>query len=246
MPTDPSGNTIWGTPGETWVNNTGDIYYQLKVNWKNTCGRCAQYDGAVRQGSWALPFHRHCNCSQTPILPGQAAPNPFTDFKATIESLDPEQQKKVVGASNWKLIESGEVAWEDVVTPFRVRDLSEVVALNKLSLDDLEAAGIKPSVAEAAYQKVHTPEHDLIEARRKELLADLKGAGLSEKDIAEFAAEGIVGRIVMGSGAGAPSPTSPTGIDTVLLALLLSGQPIPPPVADTPPPEPPPPPSGDE
>lgn len=195
-----------GKPGETWTNDTGRVRYQLLVNWANTCGVCAQYDHAIGP-AWPLPYHRNCRCRQVAIVPGADA-EPFVDFLAIARGLDEEGLRALVGASNFRLVESGVVRWEDVVTPYRVRSLHEVVAVKKLPVDRLVAAGVRRDRAEKAWETVHTPEHQLVEAQRRKLVAALEGAGLDRGTLAGLAGEALATRAGIGSGPSGPGSFS--------------------------------------
>jgi hypothetical protein len=48
----------------------------------------------------------------------------------------------------------------------------------------------------AAWNLVHTPEREAVEARRRELLAKLKAHGLSKEEITRQIAAGLAARIV--------------------------------------------------
>jgi hypothetical protein len=216
------GAPIWGDPGKFWHNQTNLIHYQFHCAWANTCGRCAQYDGAVRPGSWGIPEHRGCNCRQTPITPGQHAPEPFTDFRATIDGLDQAQKRECIGASNYRLLQAGVVKLEDIVTPYRVRDLREVVAIMKLSVQQMETVGIRTPIAQQAFLSVHTPAHHLAAQARTRLVANLQGAGLATSQIATLAARGIAGRVQISSGPSGPSRPIGGGLDLVLLRSFLA------------------------
>ena len=200
--------TYTGEPGEVWTNDTGKVQYQFIANWINTCGLCAQYDHQIA-ASWPIPMHRGCKCRQILVRPGQQA-QPFTDFRATIAGLDPLQQSRVVGRSNLDLINKGVVTWEDVVTRSRVRDLREVVAKHGLTVKQLTAAGVQPRIAEEAYRTVHTPAHELAEARRKELLDQLLAKGLEKEDIRRALAERLAARVGISSGPSGPGSTGIT------------------------------------
>lgn len=194
--------TFNGDPGTTWTNDTGKIRYQMQVQFSNSCGVCIQYAGAI--GSyWPIPFHRGCRCQNVPIYPGGTS-QPFVDFMAEIKALPPQQQSVAVGASNWRLIESGKVDWKEVVTPTRVRDLREVVARNKLSVKDMVKAGVKPRWAEAAHASVNTPEHQVVRQVRQELVDRLKGAGGSSEQIKEAVASRLAARVGITQGPSGP------------------------------------------
>jgi len=191
---------IWnGDAGDVWTNDTGQPLYQLIVSWQNTCGTCAQYDHAVGP-AWPLPFHRNCRCKQIVILPGVKA-RPWVDFRAQAGRLSPSQKRALIGASNWKILDRGLVSWEDIVTPYRVRDFREVVALKKLSLKSLTDAGVKPGIAQRALAAVNTPAHQLVQSVRTQLLANLTGVGLAPSQIAALSAPALAARLGIREGA---------------------------------------------
>lgn len=207
-----------GEAGERWKNDTGRVQYQLLASWDNTCGVCAQYDRAIGP-AWPLPYHRNCRCRMVAVVPGGVA-EPFVDFRAEAAKLDESQKKALVGAANYRLIQSGTVAWNDVVTPYRVRPLREVVALRKLTVDRLTKAGVARPTAERAWESVHTPEHQLVERHRRELVSSLEGAGLDRGTIAELAAEGIASRVSIGGGPSGPGDFGPSRVEDRLRGFL--------------------------
>lgn len=200
-----SSRIIWnGNPGEVWVNNTGRLKYQLIVNYRNSCGLCIQYDKAISNW-WPLPFHRNCRCRQCLVLiQGTAAP--FVDFRNTLRGLSKLQQTEAIGRANFKLLESGAVKWETIVTPTRVRSLTEVIKDAGLSLKDLQAAGVRHDIAEAAYARVHTPRQTIIREQRVAMVTRIIGAGISPQQLKEAVAQGVAEKIGIAAG---PSKASP-------------------------------------
>ena len=193
---------------------------------------CFHYSGPVYDVQTASTLYiiesgvvsSNCNCRQTPVMPGESAPEPFTDFRAKVDALDEHQRAEVVGVGNYRLIKAGLVAWEDVVSPYRVRDLREVVAVRKLTEAQMIKAGVAPAVARQAYAAVHTPAHQLAEQQRQQLIANLKGAGLAPSQITALAARGIARRVVIASGPSGPSKRpGGSGIDLKLLRSFLAG-----------------------
>ncbi len=198
-----SPRVIWnGTPGEVWHNATEKIKYQLICEFNNSCGVCIQYHLAISNW-WPIPFHRNCRCRQIPIRPGGAA-QPFRDFRAILDELSPGQRREAIGASNYKLLDAGLIKWEDVVTPTRVRDLQEVVALRKLTVDQMTGAGVKPRYADEAYARVHTPQAELIRETRQKLITKVQDAGISREQLVKHAQEAIGQKVGIGGG---PSKT---------------------------------------
>lgn len=209
-----------GAAGERWKNTTGRVQYQLLASWANTCGVCAQYDRAIGP-AWPLPYHRNCRCRMVAVVPGQRA-EPFVDFRVEAAKLDDSQKRALVGAANYRLIQSKTVAWDDVVTPYRVRPLREVVALRKLTVETLTKAGVARPTAEKAWASAHAPEHQLVEAHRRELVSSLEGAGLDRKTIADLAAEGIASRVGIGGGPSGPGGFRETPMEERLKEFLAT------------------------
>jgi hypothetical protein len=188
-----------GTPGETWTNDTLRVRYQFVASLVNTCGVCLQYHLKIGP-PWPIPIHHGCRCRQVAIAPLKRAPEPFVDYRKLLEAMPRSQQAAAVGASNWKLLEAGVVQWEDVVTPARVRDLREVVSRKKLSVKAMVDAGVKPRYAEQAYRSVHTPQHELIEQKRRELIEQISKAGLAQEVLVQELAARLAARVVVAPG----------------------------------------------
>lgn len=209
-----------GEAGETWTNDGAKVLYQLIVKFQNSCGVCIQFANAIG-AFWPIPFHRNCRCVARAIWPGQQAA-PYVDYLEEIRKLDPKQQAVAVGASNWRLLEAGKVKWDDVVTKTRVRTLQEVVSKNKLGVDQLVKAGVKPWIAEAAYKSVNTPAHVLANEARKELIDKLQQVGLSHKEIKEGFGERMAKRVIVGPGPTPPPPKPKPPNPTPLLPGILT------------------------
>lgn len=208
---------IAGDPGEVHENETGKVQYQLIVKWSNSCGLCIQYDHQV--GSyWPCPFHRNCNCTQVPILPGMAA-QPFVDFRAKILTVPPIQQAVIIGKSNLAMVESGLVKWDDVVTPSRIRSLREVVSRRKITVDQMVGSGVTRGRAEEAWNAVHTGTHTASEAARARQTKALLAKGYTKTQIVDAAGRAIGSRIGIVEG--------PSGPQTVYPPLLLTPRPMP-------------------
>lgn len=187
-----------GEPNDVWVNETGKIQYQFIVQWRNSCGLCAQYDHAIGP-SWPIPLHYGCRCQQVLIRVGAEA-DPFVDFREKIRELDLHQQAVVVGKSNLQLIEAGTVKWEDVVTRSRVRLLREVVSREKLSIKAMRDAGVKEYIAIEAHATVTTPAHQLADQQRRELVARLAVHGMSEEQAKREFGERLAKRLSIEEG----------------------------------------------
>ena len=204
-----------GEPGETWINGTGKAQYQWICDLVNTCGACFQLHMTIAS---AMPqLHHGCNCRVELILPGQQA-QPFVDFRTLLDAMPEDQKAAAVGVGNYRLIQQGVVKWEDVVTPSRVRDLREVVAREKLSIDTMTAAGVRPQDARKAYAAVHTPAHQIEAQTRQELLDLLRGRGVQAQEARDLVAQRLAARVSVDAGTSGPqgtlirpgSPTPPT------------------------------------
>ena len=223
---------IWnGDEGEVWTNDTDRHAYQFLANWHNTCGVCAQYDHAISPTRWPIPIHNHCNCRQEVVKAGAKA-KPWVNYREIAAELPEDQQVALVGRSNWKLIQSGMVKWEDVVTPYRLRSLREVVAIRDLDVKQLTGAGVTRRVAENAHAAVNTPAHQLVAQQRQQLLQNLTGAGMSPAQVRELAASGLGKRVVIGAGPGGASflptiggPKTGPSLDSLFRAVLTGWTP---------------------
>lgn len=180
---------INGRPGTTWTNNTGEVMYQFVCDLVNTCGACLQYH--LRIGTfWPIPIHRRCRCSQTMLFPGDTG-RPFVDFLRLLETFTHEQQVEAIGASNYRLLEAGLISWSDIVTEGSVHTLREVVWAVGLTIPEMIDAGVAPYIAEAAYAAAHASEAAGDAEKLAELVDALRGAGMSEEDIARLLATAI-------------------------------------------------------
>lgn len=167
-----------GTPGTAWKNDTAKVSWQFRCSFKNSCGLCCQF--ANRVGNyWPIPMHFGCNCLQEAVRPGATAA-PFVDFMEEIAALDEAQQARVIGRSNWALVRSGAVKWEDVVTRSRVRDFRDVVAMKNLTAADLIKSGVSRREADRAHGAVHTAAHRRLDGERAALVQALRGHGLPD------------------------------------------------------------------
>jgi hypothetical protein len=180
-----------GEPGTTWTNDTGKVRFQFIASLHNTCGACLQYHLAIGP-RWPIPLHRRCRCRQVPVQIGAAAPEPFVDFRKVLADLPHDQQVAAIGASNYKLLSAGVVEWDEIVTQYRVRTLREVLALNKVSLETALKTGIKPQWIKFAHEAVHTPEAELIQQHRAELIEKIKARGVSHNQLVHEISRGLV------------------------------------------------------
>lgn len=191
-----------GSVGKSWSNETEKVYYQFHCKWERTCGACAQYHLAVAN-DWPIPLHHGCRCYAEPIFPGKSA-EPWCDFRKIAEGLSDENKSALVGAGNWKLIQSGSVEWKDVVTQYRVRDLHEVASRNRLTEQQMVKAGIPKSHAENAFAKVNTPAHVLADQKRQELIKKVLSLGVSKTELAEAFGERIAQAVHIRGGPSGP------------------------------------------
>jgi hypothetical protein len=220
---------ISGDAGTTWQNDTGRVKYQFVAALINTCGVCLQYHLKI-SASWPIPIHYNCRCIQVLIKPGAEASKPFCDYRELLDSMDDSQKVAAIGMSNYRLLKSGVVKWEDIVSPNRVRDFREVVAKKKLTVEEMVRHGVKKYQAEKAYNAVHTAEHEHVERQRRELLGQLTGAGLSQEQLVRELGNRLATRVTIAAG-----PTGPEGpawgashpwphtADAAALVKLISG-----------------------
>lgn len=210
---------VWpGTPGETFHNGTGKILYQLVCSWHNTCGACGQMHLAIAK--WWSPFHRGCACRSTPIYPDKNSA-PYENFQDIIDSLPPDQQKKVVGDGNMKLIDAGVVTWGDVVTSNRVKLLREVVSIKKLSITDLTGAGIKKGIADGVWSSVNTEAHVIADRQRTQLLKQIQDLGIKPTHLKHMFGDIMAQRIGIGGGPSGTSVIPPGRSDQQWIETLL-------------------------
>jgi hypothetical protein len=221
---------ISGDPGTRWTNETEKVQYQFIAALQNTCGVCLQYHLKISQ-SWPIPIHYGCRCIQKLIKPGQTAPHGFCDYRELLDAMPQAEKAAAIGASNYKLLKSGLVTWEDIVTPSRVRDFREVVAKKNLTVQQMVDHGVKKFQAEKAYSAVHTAEHEHIERQRRELLQKLTGAGLSQENVVRELSKGLAARVTIAAGptgaytagpawSGGPLPVAPMATYSELARLI--------------------------
>jgi hypothetical protein len=151
----------------------------------------------------ARSIRQSCNCNQVAIRPGCRS-LPFVDFLGELRKLDLEHKHLMMKKGNWELFASGSVTWSDVVTRSRVRELHEVMDCKWLTIPQMVAAGISKEDAEAAWGIVHTPERLAADAKRSEVLKDLRRNGLSTDEIAKALAGGIASHVIASKNAGQP------------------------------------------
>lgn len=198
---------ISGESGEVWTNSTEKILFQFHCNFSNSCGLCIQFANQIGN-FWPIPLHAGCNCRQVAVRPGARAA-PFIDYQKAVAELDKKQQARVMGLSNWKLVESGAVKWSDVVTKARVKDFHQVVAEQKLSVKAMTGMGISPFEAKKALGLITTPAHLTAVATRKALVEELRKGGLSDAEIQVRLVEKLKQRVQVKRGPEPPTSLGP-------------------------------------
>jgi hypothetical protein len=221
---------ISGESGTVWTNTTGKILFQLHVNFVRSCALCIQFANKIGP-YWPVPYHSACNCRCIPIKPGQQA-MPFIDYQDELRKLGPVAQRNAMGASNWRLVESGLAKWEDVVTKGRVRDFREVADRLDLSVDRMVKAGVRPDLARKAYDATHTEAHAASAKDRAALIKGLKAHGVKDERIAAEVGDLLASRVgVVGPGGGrsgiapppAPKPPKPAPARVAAMRPKQSG-----------------------
>jgi hypothetical protein len=207
---------IAGDPGDVWVNSTNKILWQFHCNFSNSCGLCIQFANQLGP-YWPIPLHHNCNCRNVAVRPGAEA-SPFIDYQQAVAELDEKQQARVMGASNWKLVESGTVKWSDVVTRARVKDFHQVVAEQKLTVKQMTAVGISPYQANKALGLITTPAHAAATAARKTLVEELEAEGLTMAEVRAKLVEILKQRLVARRGRDRAKPRTRDLLATGALA----------------------------
>jgi hypothetical protein len=235
-----------GNAGTRFVNDTGKVLYQFIASLHNTCALCLQYHLKI-SFAWPIPMHYGCRCIQREIEPGEKAPYDFVNYRELLKKMPHDQQVAAMGASNYKLLESGLVQWEDIVTENRVRDFREVVARKRLTVKEMTAHGVKKYQAEEAYRSVHTAAHQAAEQHRQQLLNNLSAAGMSQEALVRELSSRLAERVKVAPGPTGPYTAGPAwsggtvpvpGHVEELAALLKGFKPPPPPPGSAPPPAP--------
>lgn len=204
-----------GKPGEAFKNDTTQILYQFICSLSNTCGACFQYH--LKIAKWWPRLHRGCNCRSEPVYPGAKA-RAYEDYRVILDSMPPDQQKAAVGASCWRLIESGVVKWDDVVTSSRVRLLREVVSLKNLDVATMVKAGVKPDVARQAHATVNTAAHQHAKAHQAQLVQSILAMGVSPSSLQSGFGAAMTRRIGIGAG-----PSGPMGFAVRIPSPVFPG-----------------------
>jgi hypothetical protein len=185
-----------GEPGTHYVNDTGRTQYQFICALTNTSGACLQYHMAIGAW-WPIPIHHNCRCRQVLVPAGQTARHAFVDFREILDDLPQDQKREAIGASNYRLLKSGVVKWEDIVSKWRVRTLTEVVARKNLTVQQMTDAGVRRKWAEYAHGRIHTPEAELIKQQRKELTEKIIKAGIQREQLVQQLAQGVAKRVAV-------------------------------------------------
>jgi GNAT superfamily N-acetyltransferase len=160
---------------------------------------------------------------------------PFIDYQEELRKLGPVAQRNAMGASNWRLVESGLAKWEDVVTKGRVRDFREVADRLDLSVDRMVRAGVRPDLARKAYDATHTEAHASAAKDRAALIKGLKAHGVKDERIAAEVGDLLASRVgVVGPGGSAsgisppPAPKPPKPAPAKVAAMKVARPPAPP------------------
>ena len=180
--------------------------------------------------AWPIPIHRHCRCRQRIIAPGRDAPNAFADFRKILDEMPDKEKIAAVGKSVYQLLDRGVVEWKDAVSKYSVRPLKQVVALTKIDVATMEAAGVRSKIAEAAYKSVHTAEQVLIRQHRQELLEKLTQAGVHQDELVRAISTGLTERATIVGGFGTQSSAifAAKSHAAALAAILARFRPPPP------------------
>jgi hypothetical protein len=142
--------TIDGEPGEFLWNFTPDIWFQWNV-WPGCCEVCLRLDGQLVSADFPEELHPHCRCTRTPVGPLEQAPRPCRSFRQKALAVRPSEWRvELFGVGNLKLVRAGLVTMDDLLADDRVRNFVEVVRRQKLTVDQLVAAGIGRGLAEHA------------------------------------------------------------------------------------------------
>jgi len=195
---------ITGAPGTAYTNNTDKILWQYNCHFGRSCARCISLHNQIGP-YWPIPLHDGCNCRSIPVKPGDTAA-PFIDYRKVVADLPPAARRHAMGASNWRLVESGLAKWSDVVQPGRIRDFREVVDRLGFGVDQMVKAGIAPHQARSAWDAVHTVGHQAASAERAAIVQGLRSHGLTDARIVAEVSKLLAGRI------GIDGPSGPGGI----------------------------------
>lgn len=170
-----------GTPGEQWVNQTQEVWYQWECSFINSCTYCIGMHGVVSR-LFYLPAHSRCRCRANMLAPG-ASGFPWVDMAKVIENLPRAKQKTAIGKSILILIDAGTITLEDAVTGTRAKTLAEIVQAKGLSENQLIAAGVDPKVAKEAANAPHITEEQALAMHREAQRKKLANAGLTREQI---------------------------------------------------------------
>jgi hypothetical protein len=167
---------ITGDPGDSWLNDTGQVWWQLETSLINVCGACWIDHGCIAE-YWYLPKHRCCRCRQFPVAPGESA-KPFIDRVKVFREMPESEHVHAIGKANWQLLKKGIVDLESIVTPSRVLALYEIVAQQKLSIAAMIKAGIAAYIAEKAYADAHMTDEQRRQQQLEKASESLRNAGI--------------------------------------------------------------------
>ncbi len=220
---------IWpGDPGTSWTNDGATVAYQFFCSFLATsCDYCMSLDSAIRITPWPIPQHDHCACWEEEIFPGDDSAA-FGDFRDRLRIMSDAFKQDALGYSLWRLIKSGLVSFDDVVTPDRIRSLAEVVARHKLTVDDMVGAGVSRAVAGRAANASRADVAEIIKRHRDELARRVGVAAVHANALRNAVAAGVGGVPLVGTGglvgpsvqpSAPPIPDLPSGDPEIAAAL---------------------------
>ncbi len=220
---------IWpGDPGTSWTNDGTTVAYQFFCSFLATsCDYCMSLDTAIKLTPWPIPQHDHCACWEEEIFPGDDSAE-FGDFRDKLRIMSDANQKDALGHSLWRLIRSGLVAFEDVVTPDRIRSLAEVVSRYRLTVQEMVNAGVSRAVAERAANASRADVAEIIKRHRDELARRVEAAAVHANALRNAVAAAVGGTPLVGTGglvgpsvqpAVSPVPNLPSGDPEIAAAL---------------------------
>jgi len=133
-----------------------------------------------------------------------------------------DQQVKAIGAANYKLLKAGVVRWTEIVTPYRVRTLREVLVLGDVTAAAAIEAGVRPAIVEAALAGGELTEAELDREYRAELVGRLRAARASQADLVAAIGRGATAAAAVAGGVGVQ--LAPTAIAAVPHAAELAAE----------------------
>ena len=190
---------IWpGTPGERWTNETDRVAFFFQCSFVNSCPECMLLHTAISFEPFPIPMHDNCGCWQVDVMPEMES-EPFVHYDDYLKRLTDDEKERSIGMSLWKLIKKGVVAWEDVVTPERIRTLAEVVKAKHLTADEMVEAGVSRSVAERAVNWSKADVAEIIKNQRDELTRKISEAAKWAAELRRAIAAGVGGIKLIGA-----------------------------------------------